>query len=87
VLPSSYLHCSAAPSEAPSLPGSPASQTHKHALLSPPRPALPCPLQSGKLSLKAVQAFEPPLREAGFHLARSMDQLAGCIDGSVAYKE
>ncbi|GAB4816536.1 hypothetical protein N2152v2_003582 [Parachlorella kessleri] len=44
------------------------------------------PLQSGKLSLRAVQAFEPQLQEAGCLLARAMAQLAGCIDNTVSYK-
>lgn len=53
----------------------------------PPPPRLRLNTQTGKLSLRAVHAFERELRRAGEFLQEALDQLAGCIEGSVRYKE
>lgn len=46
-----------------------------------------CALQSGKLSLKAVQSYQGEVQLAGTLLLKSLQQLAGCLDNSVMYKE
>lgn len=51
-----------------------------------PCPFTPSPTQSGKLSLRGVQAYEREVRLAGACLGKSMEQLAGCIDSSVEYR-
>ena len=50
--------------------------------------ANPCPpAQSGKLSLEAVRAYQGELQAAGAHLTACLEQVAGCIGGSVQYRE